>query len=84
MYGLALHKINFRTLINILYFLELTSEHLLKSVGKRKGTCLLISCLVTLQLLVKRVKPSQKYLPGGKERLARKADNLTAVCESIV
>jgi hypothetical protein len=27
---------------------------------------------------------SPKNLPGGKGRLARKADNLTAICEPIV
>jgi hypothetical protein len=27
---------------------------------------------------------STKNLPGGKERPARKADNLTAICEPIV
>jgi hypothetical protein len=27
---------------------------------------------------------STRILPWGKERLARKADNLTTVCESIV
>jgi hypothetical protein len=27
---------------------------------------------------------STKNLPGGKERPARKADNLTAICEPII
>jgi hypothetical protein len=27
---------------------------------------------------------STRKLPGGKERLARKADKLTAICEPIV
>jgi hypothetical protein len=27
---------------------------------------------------------STRNLPGGKERLTRKADNLTAICEPII
>jgi hypothetical protein len=37
--------------------------------------------LVSIQPLTEM---SIKNLPGGKERPARKADNLTAICEPIV
>jgi hypothetical protein len=30
------------------------------------------------------IEISTRYLAGGKERQARKADNLTAICEPIV
>jgi hypothetical protein len=30
------------------------------------------------------IEMSTRYLPGGKGRPARKADNLTAICELIV
>jgi hypothetical protein len=39
---------------------------------------------MTLESTQPLTEMSNKNLPGGKGRPARKADNLTAVCESIV
>jgi hypothetical protein len=38
---------------------------------------------MALESIQPLTKMNTKILPGGKERLARKADNLTAICEPI-
>jgi hypothetical protein len=42
------------------------------------------SCIVDLGPTQPLTEMSTKNLPGGKGRPARKADNLTAICETIV
>jgi hypothetical protein len=39
---------------------------------------------MALRSIRPQIEMSTRNLPGGKERPARKADNLTAICEPIV
>jgi hypothetical protein len=42
------------------------------------------SCTMTLGSTQTLTEMNTRNLPGGKGRLAHKADNLTAICETII